>query len=113
MTPHPSLIRANDPASEVPAAPAGQPKPPDDVATTVPPVVVTFTNGIGQPACSMPSGGRWSLLTGYTPPTTWRPAYWFVSSKAISSPVAGSTSASQPPWSPRTSAFTTRTSRYA
>jgi hypothetical protein len=41
---------------------------------TVPLGVETLSKGIGQPACSMPSGKSPSLLTGYTPPDTARGA---------------------------------------
>src|SRR4029450_6406602 len=65
IAPHASLIRMNGPDRFVaidPVMHAGTMPP--CVVTTVGELDVTFANGIGQPACSIPSGGLWSLLSG-------------------------------------------------
>src|SRR5215471_16857406 len=96
--PHASEIRRYCPFNDVvmfPFTHVGTTPP--DVVNVPPP---TFANGCGQPACSIPSGGRWSLLSGYTPPITRRTAYTFLSWNASSSPFVASTSASHVPCCP-------------
>ena len=56
--------------------------------------------GIGQPACSMPSGRPRRCSPGTRRRSTLRATYWFRSSNAMSSPVAASTTPSQVPTSP-------------
>ena len=57
-------MRPYRPTRDVVRAPLTQPITPDEFVTRGPTGVATFANGIGQPGCSTPSGGRWSPLTG-------------------------------------------------
>src|SRR5262245_44102563 len=66
--PQASDMRVYRPTSEVVAVPVKQPRMPPEFDVKVPPGVDTSVNGIGQPACSVPSAPCPSLLTGKTPP---------------------------------------------
>jgi len=52
------------PLSAVEIEPGMQPMLPPESVNRLTPSIVKSAKGIGQSGCSMPSGGRWSLLTG-------------------------------------------------